>query len=269
MNILFTGHKGFLGREMVPYLSQNHNVLCPDIRYTDSRSVDDFIRDNPIDIILHAAIKGGRRTKIDESDDCYDNILMFENLCKHGIKMINFDSGASFDRRRSVHKVKEEDLGQHIPVDYYGLSKFVTGWKCRSFDHTYNLRFFNVWGPEETPDRFTKVNVNNYINHKDIHVFQDKYMDFFYIEDTKKVVDLYLDNDGLPKDVNLIYQDKLTLVDFANMMNNLSDYKVPIKIHKDDLAYSYCGDGSLLRALCPDLMGLEKSLQHYYESCIR
>jgi len=44
MNILFTGHKGFLGREMVPYLSQNHNVLCPDIRYTDSRSVDDFIK---------------------------------------------------------------------------------------------------------------------------------------------------------------------------------------------------------------------------------
>ena len=80
MNILFTGHKGFLGREMIPYLSQNHNVLCPDIRYTDSRSVDDFIKTNPIDIILHAAIRGGRRTKIDESDDCYDNILMFENL---------------------------------------------------------------------------------------------------------------------------------------------------------------------------------------------
>ena len=268
MNILFTGHKGFLGREMIPYLSQNHNVLCPDIRYTNSVDVDEFIKNNPIDIILHAAIKGGRRVVVDEPEDCYDNILMFENLAKHGIKMINFDSGASYDRRRSIYGVYEEEIGDHIPVDYYGLSKFVTGWKCGDFEHTYNLRFFNVWGPQETDDRFTKVNVDNYINGQEIVIFRNKYMDFFYIEDTKKVVDLYLSSDDLPKNINLVYPENVMLTDVANIINNLSKHNVPVKILKEGLDNSYCGNGSLLRALCPGLLGLEKSFKHYYESCI-
>ncbi len=269
MNILFTGHKGFLGREMIPYLSQNHNVLCPNIRYTNSVDVDEFIKNNPIDIILHAAIKGGRRVVVDEPDDCCDNITMFENLAKHGIKMINFDSGASFDRRRSVHNVKEDELGEHIPVDYYGLSKYVTGVRCRDFAHTYNLRFFNVWGPQETPDRFTKVNVNNYINNKEIVIFKDIYMDLFYIEDTKKVVDYYLNpNTQMYKDVNLVYKDNNTLSEFSNMINQLSDHKVDIKILEEGFGKSYCGNGKVLSYLGLDLMGLEKSLEHYYEACI-
>ena len=268
MNILFTGHKGFLGREMIPYLSQNHNVLCPNIRYTNSVDVDEFIKNNPIDVILHAAIKGGRRVVVDEPEDCYDNILMFENLAKHGIKMINFDSGASYDRRRSIYGVYEEEIGDHIPVDYYGLSKFVTGWKCGDFEHTYNLRFFNVWGPQETDDRFTKVNVDNYINGQEIVIFRNKYMDFFYIEDTKKVVDLYLSSDDLPKNINLVYPENVMLTDVANIINNLSKHNVPVKILKEGLDNSYCGNGSLLRALCPGLLGLEKSFKHYYESCI-
>ena len=268
MNILFTGHKGFLGREMIPYLSQNHNVLCPDIRYTNSVDVDEFIKNNPIDVILHAAIKGGRRVVVDEPEDCYDNILMFENLAKHGIKMINFDSGASYDRRRSIYGVYEEEIGDHIPVDYFGLSKFVTGWKCGDFEHTYNLRFFNVWGPQETDDRFTKVNVDNYINGQEIVIFRNKYMDFFYIEDTKKVVDLYLSSDDLPKNINLVYPENVMLTDVANIINNLSKHNVPVKILKEGLDNSYCGNGSLLRALCPGLLGLEKSFKHYYESCI-
>ena len=268
MNILFTGHKGFLGREMIPYLSQNHNVLCPNIRYTNSVDVDEFIKNNPIDVILHAAIKGGRIVVVDEPEDCYDNILMFENLAKHGIKMINFDSGASYDRRRSIYGVYEEEIGDHIPVDYYGLSKFVTGWKCGDFEHTYNLRFFNVWGPQETDDRFTKVNVDNYINGQEIVIFRNKYMDFFYIEDTKKVVDLYLSSDDLPKNINLVYPENVMLTDVANIINNLSKHNVPVKILKEGLDNSYCGNGSLLRALCPGLLGLEKSFKHYYESCI-
>jgi len=182
--------------------------------------------------------------------------------------MINFDSGASYDRRRSIYGVYEEEIGDHIPVDYYGLSKFVTGWKCGDFEHTYNLRFFNVWGPQETDDRFTKVNVDNYINGQEIVIFRNKYMDFFYIEDTKKVVDLYLSSDDLPKNINLVYPENVMLTDVANIINNLSKHNVPVKILKEGLDNSYCGNGSLLRSLCPGLLGLEKSFKHYYESCI-
>lgn len=266
MNILFTGHKGFLGRELIPHLSKDHNILFPEIDYTKSELVDSFIQNHKVDVILHAAIKGGRRIKKDSSDDFYTNILMFENLCKYGIKLINFDSGASFDRRRSIHKVSESELGECIPIDYYGLSKYLTAQKCGFCEHTYNLRFFNVFGPKETDDRFTKVNLYNYINKKEIVVFKDKYMDFFYIEDTKKVLDLYLKRNDLPKDINLVYNQKTTLSDVANMMNNLSSHKVPIKILDSSQDSSYCGNGSILKSLNLNLNGLEKSLKDYHES---
>jgi len=269
MNILFTGHRGFLGKELIPYLSQKYNILCPEIDYTKSEDIDNFILNNKIDIILHAATKGGRRVKKDSSEDFFTNMLMFQNLCKYGIKLINFDSGAAFDRRRSIYKVTESEIGKHIPIDYYGLSKCLTGRECKYHEHTYNLRFFNVFGIKETNDRFTKVNIKNYIDETEIIIFKNKYMDFFYIEDTKKVVDLYLHDEDLPKDINLVYEEKNTLFDIADMINKSSNHKVPIEILDTGMDNSYCGDGSLLKSLNFNFIGLEKSIQKYYEEYIR
>ena len=35
MNILFTGHRGFLGREVIPHLLKTHDVFYADIDYTN------------------------------------------------------------------------------------------------------------------------------------------------------------------------------------------------------------------------------------------
>ena len=266
MNILFTGHRGFLGRELIPHLAKNYNVFYPDIDYTNKNLVDLFVKESNIKYILHAAIKGGRRIRQDNSDDFYVNMKMFENLAAQKIPMINFCSGAAFGRQKDIYLSEESQVGKIIPDDYYGFSKFLITQRCHQFDNVYNLRFFNVFGPETPNNMFTFVNIKNYISKKEIVIFKDMFMDFFGIEDTKKVVKLYLQSEiNLPKELNLVYDTKTKLSDVANIINNLSIYKVPINILEEEIGKSYCGSGELLKTLEMEFDGLEKEIKNCYE----
>lgn len=266
MNILFTGHRGFLGRELIPHLLKTHDVFYPNIDYTNKELVDLFVKDNNIDFILHAAIKGGRRVRQDIPDDFYVNMKMFENLAAQKIPMINFCSGAAFGRQRDIYCAKEKTIGEVIPEDYYGFAKCLITQRCRQLDNVYNLRFFNVFGPETPDNMFTSVNIKNYIHKKEIVIFKDKFMDFFGIEDTKKVIDFYLEkNLHLPKEVNLVYETKTKLSDVANIINDLSDHKVPVTFLDEGMDKSYCGSGELLKTFNINFIGLEEEIKNCYE----
>ena len=45
MKILFTGHRGFLGRELIPHLKeQGHDVTSSNVDYSDERNLEFFLR---------------------------------------------------------------------------------------------------------------------------------------------------------------------------------------------------------------------------------
>jgi len=114
---------------------------------------------------------------------------------------------------------------------------------------------------------FTTANITNYINKKEIVVFKDKFMDFFGLLDAYKVIDLYLkDYKKLPKELNLVYQPTILLSEVGNMINNLSDYDVPVKVLEPGYDKSYCASGAQLSKLNLNLDGLQKSLEYVYES---
>ena len=144
MRILFTGHKGTLGRELIPYLRENHDVQCYDINYSSIENVNQFFRNREFDFVIHSAIRGGRRVRQDSAEDLYNNLMMFECLASQSIPMINFCSGASYGRKKDIDNVEEKDFGKLIPDDYYGLSKYLITYRSRQMRHVYNLRFFNV-----------------------------------------------------------------------------------------------------------------------------
>ena len=114
---------------------------------------------------------------------------------------------------------------------------------------------------------FTTANITNYINRKEIVVFKDKFMDFFGLLDAYKVIDLYLkDYKKLPKELNLVYQPTVLLSEVGKMINNLSDYDVPVKVLEPGYDKSYCASGAQLSKLNLNLDGLQKSLEYVYES---
>ena len=267
MKILFTGQRGFLGRELIPHLEeQGHDVTTSDIDYSSDFNVNQFLRNREFDYILHAAIRGGRRIRKDTTDDFYNNIRMFEVLASTGIPMITFCSGAAYGREGDIYNATEDRVGKRIPTDYYGFAKSLITQRARQLNHVQILRFFNVFGPTSQKDMFTSANIRNYINRKEIVVFQDKYMDFFGIDDTKTVVDLYLKKAKiLPKEINLVYEDNLMLTDVASMINELSDYTVPVNIVKNGMQNAYCGSGYLLNTMGIGLKGLKHQLRSTYE----
>jgi len=270
MKILFTGNRGNLGKELIPLLEEDHHVQYYDIDYSNFDAVNSFFRHRQIDFIIHAAIRGGRRVRADIADDFYNNMIMFENLAAQRIPMINICSGAAYGRQDDIFKVDEKNFGGVIPTDYYGLSKYLITHRCRQLDHVYNLRFFNVFGACAPKDMFTTANIINYINKREIVVFRDKFMDFFGVNDAFKVIDLYLnsgeDRKNLPAELNLVYPEITLLSDVAEMINNLSDHKVPIDILESGTDRAYCGSGGELSKLGLELDGLQKSLEYVYEN---
>ena len=117
---------------------------------------------------------------------------------------------------------------------------------------------------------FTTANIVNYINKREIVVFRDKFMDFFGVRDAFKVIDLYLKRGGercnLPKELNLVYPEVTLLSEVANIINNLSDYNVPVDILEPGTERAYCGTGAELDKLGLELDGLQKSLEYVYEN---
>jgi len=105
MKILFTGNRGNLGKEMIPLLEQDHEVSYYNIDYSNPEIVESFFRNRNLDFIIHAAIRGGRRTRTDVPEDLHNNILMFENLAAQRIPMINICSGAAYGRGGEIFKV--------------------------------------------------------------------------------------------------------------------------------------------------------------------
>ena len=102
---------------------------------------------NSFDVLIHTAITGGRRTKSENGDVIYNNLLMFENLVKfaHHFKLIiNLDSGAIYDRATNIFCRKEDDIVS-VPNDYYGFSKYLIYNRSLQYSNIINLRIFNLF----------------------------------------------------------------------------------------------------------------------------
>lgn len=279
MNILLTSNKGFLGHSLTKLFRINNALDYKiftfektELNILDANLVKKYIDQYNIDIIIHNAIKGGRRIAEDDHRVFYENILMSENIMrisKYVKIIINFDSAASFDRRYDIYKFKESDLELYTPIDFYGLSKNISALRCRSYKNIYNLRIFNCFGEFETPERMITNNINNYINHKPMIIHQNKYMDFFYIDDLYNVLLYIIRNTPIDKDINLCYNEKTTLQDVCEKINRLSDYIVPIYNENPILSNGYCGNSDILYSYHIPLIGFDNALKIMYSRILK
>jgi nucleoside-diphosphate-sugar epimerase len=277
LNIMVTGGNGFLGKEILSsYLKDKYrlfNINRSLLNITDFNKVKSFILQKNIDVIIHCAVKGGRRNRIDTAQDYYDNILMFENLINSlsNISLfINFDSGAAFDRRQNIHRFKEEQLGNSVPDDFYGSSKYTISKRILNLEKSINLRIFGCFSANEDDTRLIKSNIKKYISNEDLVLHQNREMDFIYSKDVISVVDFYINNriilNKLPKDINLCYEEKVSLLHILNIINNLSDKKSNIVTNNNNDGLSYSGDGKKLSSLNIKLLGLEYGINEVYNT---
>jgi hypothetical protein len=125
----------------------------------------------------------------------------------------------------------------------------------------YNIRIYGVFDENEWETRFIKACIEKYINHEDLNIYQNKYMDFFYIKDLVSLVEFYILNNNLPKEIDCSYSSSRTLYHIADIINHLDKHKVNITVEESGIGKEYIGS---FTALGINYIGLEKGIINVY-----
>jgi len=249
MRILITGANGYIGKTLYNSLNTKYDVVPlsrKELDVTNLKQVKDYLKNKYFDVVIHCAVEGGLRLEPENSSILDSNLKMYYNLleCKnHFNKFFYFGSGA-----------EKQDT-------FYGLSKKVLNQSIQGKDNFHNIRIFAVFNENELESKFVKTNIRNYITRKDIGIFQNKYMDFFYMDDLITLMDYCIVTDNLPKEINCSYNYSPTLYDVAQIINNLSDYKVNINIEEWGMAPFFNGSFTDLGL---NYIGLEQGIKNVY-----
>jgi|TARA_R110000772_G_scaffold233248_1_gene344828 GDP-L-fucose synthase len=253
MNILITGGNGYIAKSILKNLDNSISITRKDFNLTDRHATNTWFKNKYFDVIIHTAIVGGNRLKIDTGDIFYQNIQMFYNLLnnKHCFgKLINFGSGAE----------------NGLPNNPYGLSKNIISRIIDSEPHFYNIRIYGVFDENELDTRFIKSNIIRYINKEPLKIHQNKIMDFFYMKDLVTLVKYYISETYLPKNVDCSYNYNHSLHDIAYMINNLSDYKVDREFTGGVLGHDkYAGE---YNPIIKNYIGLEQGIKNTYKKIL-
>ena len=73
-----------------------------------------------------------------------------------------------------------------------------------------------------------------------------------------------IDNIYLPKEVNMVYEEKLQLIDVANLIKTISGSSVRVATKISGTLGYYTGDGSVLSSLGIPLKGLTYGIEEMY-----
>jgi GDP-L-fucose synthase len=117
MKILITGTNGFIGRNLKEYFQKRYDdIYCPkrqDLNLLDSHAVYEHLTKNEFDVIVHCGVT---LLSVEQNLKMYFNI---ERCSSSFGKMLCIGSGAEYDMKNYIPKMKEEYFGKHIPSDIY------------------------------------------------------------------------------------------------------------------------------------------------------
>lgn len=260
MNILLTGSGGFIGRHLAVSLREaGHNVYAPrssELNLLCPGEVDAFFNNHQVDCIVHAAAKGVRIKGDETMEEVSDaNMAMFTNLHAHvsaSCKMIEFGSGAEYDKRQNLDRVKESDFGKSIPVDPYGLSKYRISDIIAQDPYSVNLRLFGVYGAGESPSRFITAACISHLRNEPFRMRRNVLFDYLEVGDLCRAVNRILDKWPRHRCLNLTPPESIALADILPRVAECTGKQVDISIEQEGMGAAYTGDNSLFMEEYPD-----------------
>lgn len=255
--IFVTGSSGFIGKNIIQYFQDRYDIIAP--RHTEldllaQNDVNRLFKDNDIDYVIHCANIGGTRKNRDVERVLDANLRMFFNLAEneyHFKKMIHLGSGAEYNKDQAPPRVEEEYFGKNIPDDEYGFSKYIISKYIENSQRIYNLRFFGVFGRyEDYGFRFISNAIVKNLLRMPIHIKQNVFFNWLYIEDLLHILDYFLINDPVYRSYNVTTGAPTDLVSICKIINRLSDFESEIIVENEGLNIEYSGsNGRLLKEI--------------------
>lgn len=255
MKILVTGGSGFIGRNIIEYFNQKYQVIAPthrELELLDENAVREFLKRNPVDVVIHGAVKPGHRNAKDPTNLLQCNSRMFFNIVRNSGfygKLIFLSSGAVYDMRNYKPKMKEDYFDTFIPADEHGFSKYICAKHIEQMENAVELRLFGVFGKyEDYSIRFISNAICKTLFDLPITIKQNRRFDYLYIDDLMPVIDFFINNEGRNKAYNVTPDHSVELYSIAEKARIISGKELPILVSEPGLGIEYSGDNSRLKS---------------------
>jgi UDP-glucose 4-epimerase len=290
--ILVTGGAGFIGSSLADYLLSKTaaQVVVVDNFLTgrqqnlpsnerfrfikadanDFNDISSIFQTFGFDYVFHyAAVVGVKRT-LENPVLVLDDLQGIRNvltLCKNtGVKRV-FYASSSEVYGEPVHLPQHEHttpLNSRLP---YAVVKNAGESFCRSYYQEYGLeytlfRFFNTYGPKQSPDFVVSRFINAALENKPITIFGDgqQTRTFCYIDDNlEATVNCLLHNKFIDDVVNIGNDQEITVLELAQVIKKITNSSSEI-IHLPALA-----EGDMTRRQ-PDIEKMQCLLNRQFVS---
>lgn len=251
-NILLTGSGGFVGGNLKEFFKGKYNLYTPrsfELDLCNSVAVKKYFSKNDIDFVIHCGSIGGYRNVQDKDTTIEDNLAMVENILAfktNSTRVILFGSGAMYNKQRNLHKVNEEEIGKYIPSELYGKSKLLIAQKIKDRNDVLCLNIFGCYGKNEKSTRFPTYAITQNLRHQNIEINQNVIFDYLYIDDLCEIVDYFIKNKSGNNILNITPTESISLLEIAQIINDISDFHSKIIIKNPIMNFEYTGDNTKL-----------------------
>ena len=269
MKILVTGSNGFIGKNLLEHFQQKFDlVFCPkrnELNLLDVQAVESYIKSNKFDIVIHCCVT---LVSIEENLKMYFNLERMSNF--YG-KLICIGSGAEFDKRNYIPKMKEEYFNKHIPskLDIYGYSKYIIAKDIESRKRNiFNLRVFGIFGKYED---YTRRLISNIICKlligENIVLNKNGCFDYIYVNDFSKIVEKFINQNPKFSTYNTCTGSTVEFLTLAKIVNQIDGREKKILVKQDGFSPEYSGDNSrYINEFGPiDLTNIKYSIRELFD----
>lgn len=281
--IFLTGGEGFVGRNLSESLAQREDfTLCSpqqdELDLTDCAQLAACLDAFRPDLIVHSATSNTVGKGYD-TNVCEQNLRMFFNLLRHrppGCTIYTLCSGSSYNRENWTESMTEDYLGQHIPTDSQGFSKFVIASHARHLDNVVTLRLFGVFGKhEDYRYKFISNTIAKRLLGLEVVLFRDALYDYLDVADFCAIVEQLVDRGIHSGEFNVTPDDSVRLSQLIETVDHCLDIDTGHLVTTPGLGRPYTGDNRRLKAALGELRftpidtSIRNLIRHYAERVVQ
>lgn len=242
MNILITGHKGFIGSNLAKKLDK-HTIVGVDLKdennILDSNYINALFEYYHFDTVIHLAAIAGVGYSISHSEEVLtNNIIGFDTLAKaaikHNVKHFIYASSSS---------VYGDDGTQKSP---YAVSKKANELQAAMYSNLSDmkfsgLRFFTVYGEGIREDLAISKFIKAMKTDSPIYVYGDgnQSRDFTYVDDITEAIKLILESDKVWKNevFDIGYGETTSVNELISILKVIINPSFDKVVYEDEKGY--------------------------------
>lgn len=244
--VLITGGTGFIGKNIVAELIKRgyevHSLVFPpfapeqkglvqyEMNLMDSNAVDKFLSEHHFENLIHLAWYVGKGCHIADQniDWTISTLNLLTSFQKYGGK--TFVGAGTISEYEYKFGYLLEDETPTSPETLYGESKNSVYKIAKTFCKQHDMKFkwpriFNLYGPNEKPQRLMPSVINSCLKGEDVKVSDClKFQDYLHVEDTARGIVEVFESD-IQGAVNICSGKPVQLRYIVNKIAELTNFK--------------------------------------------